>query len=236
MIKFKTYNEFVNEYFVGGATQTYNRCDDIPEKDVEKFLEDKGIKWDEELVSFNGIIEYRKNGKSGGMYDGMTLCVAMYNPTTNRLFYDAKYNDQMNEGGITNPVNAPIYDEPENEGMDISVEKRDPKEKETIKVIENLLKELYGKALECDCDGHRLKDTLYPKYKGTKIKMNITEEGKFIFDSFGRFPDVVINLKNMKKGNHTKETILKEVKKHISKMDERIQGMPSMSQIASFEE
>ena len=89
------------------------------------------------------------------------------------------------------------------------------KAKGKLNEIQALLKELYNAALKCEYDGHKIKETLYPKYKGTRVKMNITEEGKFMFDSFGRYPDVVINLENMKKGKHTEDTIKEEIKKHI---------------------
>ena len=65
---------------------------------------------------------------------------------------------------------------------------------------------------------------------------NITEDGIFVFDSFGRYPDVLINLENMKSGKYKSKTVKEELKKHISKLSERIAGMPSMSQIASFED
>lgn len=101
--------------------------------------------------------------------------------------------------------------------------------------LTSLLKELYTKALESGCDGKKLKESLYPKYKGTKIKMNVTEDGRFIFDTFGKFPDIVINLEKMKKGNHNKESIQKEIDNQI-KVFERIPGMPSKSQISSFQD
>jgi len=238
--------------YVGSFGHTFNKIENVGSiEDAEKILKERGIKYVERIEALDGMAHYRAKPKWTKFVAGVEpkdnetytsgMTVAAYDPKSKRLFTeptdmmkDYKNDPHLCEGGVVNPTHTPIYDEPNSEN--IPVEKRDPKEKQMVKVIEKLLKELYGKALDCDCDGHRLKDTLYPKYKGTKIKMNITEEGKFIFDSFGRFPDIIINLKNMKKGNHTQETILKEVKKHISKMDERIQGMPSMSQIASFEE
>ena len=133
-------------------------------------------------------------------------------------------------------VNAPIYDEEPEEFPEIALEKSTSKDKKRLTEIAGLLKELYSTALNCDCDGHKIKEKLYPKYKGTKVKMNITEDGKFTFDSFGKYPDVILNLKNMKKGNHTDTTLKEELEKHIKRISERISGMPSMSQIASFED
>jgi hypothetical protein len=132
-------------------------------------------------------------------------------------------------------VNAPIDDESLEEFPEIAIEKKGSNNK-MAKEIGRLLKELYTTALTCEYDAHKIKETLYPKYKGTRVKMNITEDGKFMFDSFGRYPDVVINLENMKKGKHNESTIKEEIKKHVKKIVERIAGMPSMSQIASFED
>ena len=73
-----------------------------------------------------------------------------------------------------------------------------------------------------------------PKYKGTKVKMNVTEDGIFKFDTFGRYPDMTINLKNMKDGKHTKESILEEIKRNVKKLNERMPGMPSQSAISGF--
>ena len=64
--------------------------------------------------------------------------------------------------------------------------------------------------------------------------MNITEDGDFRLDTFGRYPSIAINLKNMKEGKHTKETIKEEIKKNIKKLNERLPGMPSQSAISSF--
>ena len=147
-----------------------------------------------------------------------------------------KYKDFIQLNEVVGTVNAPVFDEEPEEFPEIAIENASSKDKKRINEIAKILKELYSTALNCDCNGHKIKEKLYPKYKGTKVKMNITEDGKFMFDSFGRYPDVVINLENMKKGNHNEKTLKEEIKKHISKISERIAGMPSMSQIASFED
>ena len=76
---------------------------------------------------------------------------------------------------------------------------------------------------------------MFSKYKGTKTKIHVTEGGNIRFDSFGRYPDITVDLKNMKKGKHTKETIKEEIKSNLKKLEERMPGMPSQSAISSFQ-
>ena len=137
-------------------------------------------------------------------------------------------------GGLIGTVSAPVYGESPEEFPEINVENKDVRYKSYLKEISVLLKEIYSTALNCEYDGHKLKETLFPKYKDTKIKMQVTEDGHFRFDSFGKYPDINVNLKNMKKGKHTKESIIKEIKTNIKKLEERMPGMPSQSAIASF--
>ena len=142
------------------------------------------------------------------------------------------FNSFVNE--TIGTINAPVYGEDSEQYPEINVESKDERYKKYLKEIASLLKEIYSTALDCECDGHKIKETLFPKYKDTKVKMQVTEEGIFRFDSFGKYPDVNVNLKNMKKGKHTKESLLKEVKNNIKKLEERMPGMPSQSAIASF--
>ena len=127
-------------------------------------------------------------------------------------------------------INAPIQGEAPEEYPEIALEK----DNKYLKEIILLLKELYTSALDNDCDATRLKETLIPKYKDTKFKINITEDGDLRLDSFGKYPDVHINLPNMKKGNHTKSSIKEEIRSQIKKLHERLPGIPSISQISSF--
>jgi hypothetical protein len=127
-------------------------------------------------------------------------------------------------------VSAPVYGEAPEEYPEIAIES----DTDYIKELTLLLKELYTSAMTCEYDGVKMKETLFPKYKNTKYKMNITEDGRFKFDSFGKYPDVYIHLDNMKKGKHTKESIKEEIKNQIKRIEERMPGMPSQSAIASF--
>jgi len=133
-------------------------------------------------------------------------------------------------------VNEPVMDHNPDAFPDVPVKKKDPAFNKHARGVAELLKELFSTAVSCEYDGHKLKETLLPKYKDAKVKMNITEDGNFMFDSFGKYPDVLINLKNMKKGKHTNESIKEEIKTHLKKIVERMAGVPSMSQISSFQQ
>ena len=239
--------------YVGQFGHSFNKIEEVPSMEAaEKILKDRGIKYDERIEGLNGMAHYRGKHPKWTQYQAgiepetnepynSSMTVASYDPNSKKLYTEPTdmmkdYTKDPHIDEVVGTVNAPIYDEEPEEFPEIAIEKKDTKKANKINEIQALLKELYSTALKCEYDGHKIKETLYPKYKGTRIKMNITDEGKFMFDSFGRHPDVVINLDNMKKGKHNDKTILKEVKKHISKMTERIEGMPSMSQIASFEE
>ena len=139
-----------------------------------------------------------------------------------------KFNTFVNE--TIGTVNAPVYGEAPEEYPEIALEQ----DSQYLKEITLILKELYTSALNCGCDGIKLKETLFPKYQKTKYKMNVTEDGDFRLDTFGKYPDVHINLSNMKKGNHNKQSIKEEIKMQIKKIQERMPGMPSISQISSF--
>ena len=239
--------------YVGAFGHTFNKIESVPTmKDAEKILKDRGIKYEERIEGLNGMAHYRAKHPKWTKYQAgiepktdkpynSSMTVAAYDPNSKKLYTEPTdmmkdYTKDPHLDEIVGTVNAPIYDEEPEEFPEIAIEKKDSKSKGKINEIQALLKELYNAALKCEYDGHKIKETLYPKYKGTRVKMNITEEGKFVFDSFGRYPDVLINLKNMKKGKHTSETVEKEIKKHMKKLTERIAGMPSISQIASFEE
>ena len=142
-----------------------------------------------------------------------------------------KFSEYITE--TVGSVNAPVYGEPSEEFPEIAVEDL-KKDKTYLKELAKLLHEFYNAALSSGCDGNKIKEAMGPKYKGGKLKMNITEDDQFIVDSFGKYPDIIINLKNMKKGNHTKETIKEEIKANLKKIEERMPGMPSISQISSF--
>ncbi|MBC8429802.1 MAG: hypothetical protein H8D92_00235 [Pelagibacteraceae bacterium] len=262
MSKFKSYNTFINEAkydhtgklnrdqydnnWVGAIGHTFNKSEEVKNKAAaEKILKDPGIKYTKFYEGYNGMIHYRaepewtnykigSEPKTGEMSRG-SMTIALYDPNQHKLFTEP--TDMMN-GHLEETVgivNAPIDDEQVEEFPEIAIEKKDTSNK-GAKELGRLLKELYTTALTCEYDGHKIKETLSPKYKGTRVKMNVTDEGKFMFDSFGRYPDVIINLKKKKEGSHTNDTIKEEIKKHVKKIVERIAGMPSMSQISSFED
>ena len=239
--------------YVGAFGHTFNKIEDVPTiEDAEKILKDRGIKYVERIEGLNGMAHYRAKHPKWTQYQAgiepetnepytSSMTVAAYCPQSKRLF--TKPTDMMKDyikdphlDEVVGTVNAPVYDEEPEEFPEIAIEKKDSKKGKRIDEIAALLKELYSTALKCEYDAHKIKETLYPKYKGTRVKMNITEDGKFVFDSFGRYPDVLINLENMKSGKYKSKTVKEELKKHISKLSERIAGMPSMSQIASFED
>ena len=263
MSKFKSYNAFVSEAkydhtgklnrdqydnnWIGAIGHTFNKSEEVKDKSAaEKILKDRGIKYTKFFEGYNGMIHYRaepewtnynigSEPKTGEMSRG-SMTIALYDPNHNKLYTEP--TDMMNGHleEMVGTVNAPIDDaDPEQEFPEIAIEKKNTVNK-SAKEIGRLLKELFTTALTCEYDGHKIKETLMPKYKGSRVKMNITDEGKFMFDSFGRYPDVVINLKKMKEGNHDNDTIKEEIKKHVKKIVERISGMPSMSQISSFED
>ena len=262
MSKFKTYNTFVSEAkydhtgklnrdqydnnWVGAVGHTFNKSEEVKDQTTaEKILNDRGIKYTKFYECYNGMIHYRaepewtnykigSEPKTGEMSRG-SMTIALYDPNQHKLYTEPTdtMNGHLEE--MVGIVNAPIDDEQSEDFPEIAIEKKDTPNK-FAKEVGRLLKELYTTALTCEYDGHKIKETLYPKYKGTRIKMNITDEGKFMFDSFGRYPDVIINLKKMKDGNHDESSIKEEIKKHVRKIVERIAGMPSMSQIASFED
>lgn len=262
MSKFKSYNTFISEAkydhtgklnrdqydnnWIGAIGHTFNKSEEVKDKSAaEKILKDRGIKYTKFFEGYDGMIHYRaepewtnykigSEPKTGEMSRG-SMTIALYDPNHNKLYTEP--TDMMNGhlDEVVGTVNTPVYDEPTEEFPEIAIEKKDTQNK-FAKEVGRLLKELYTTALTCEYDGHKIKETLYPKYKGTRVKMNITDEGKFMFDSFGRYPDVIINLEKMKEGKHDESTIKEEIKKHIKKIVERIAGMPSMSQIASFDE
>ena len=237
--------------YVGAFGHTFNKIESVSTmKEAEKILKDRGIKYVERIEGLDGMAHYRCKPEwtdyqagiepSDGKPYTSSMTIAAYDPDAKKLYTEPtdtmkNYKKDPHLSETVGTVNAPVFDEEPEEFPEIAIEKKGTNNK-MAKEIGRLLKELYSTALSCDCDGHKIKETLYPKYKGTRIKMNITEDGKFMFDSFGRYPDVVINLENMKKGKHTEETIKEEIKKHVKKIVERIAGMPSMSQIASFED
>lgn len=238
--------------FVGALGNTFNKKESVKSKeDVDKILKERDIKWSKQTESRNGWIHYRYNTNWSNYNVGIDpitgknqrakMVVAAYNPHDKVLWTEPTdvmkdYNKAPHISETVGTIDAPVYDESPEEFPEIAIEKKDSSQIKFAGNLAKLLKELYTTALNCDYDGHKIKETLYPKYKGTKTKMNITEEGKFMFDTFGRFPDVSINLKNMKKGEHDESSIKEEIKKHIKKITERISGMPSMSQIASFDD
>ena len=227
-MKLKSFSEFLFENR-GGAMQTYNDCVDAETiKDAKRILKSKGIEWDEELVTYNGIVEFRKDSKVIAPNNGGTLAVAMYNPTDKVLYFEGSMYETVGT------INAPVYDEFPEEFPEIAVEK-DEKYFKYMKEIATLLREIFHTAIDNDYDGHKIKETLFPKYKETKTKIYVTEDGHIRFDSFGRYPDITVNLENMKKGNHTKETIKEEIKSNLKKLEERMPGMPSQSAISSFQ-
>jgi len=233
-MRLKSFSEYINEDFKGGAMQTYNNCMSAETVDDAKMiLKSKGIKWDEELVSYNGIIEFRKNSNK---FSSGTVAMAMYNPSDKVLYIEGSmqksFEGYINE--IVGTVNAPVYDEFPEEFPEIAVEK-DEKYRKYIKEIAMILKEIFHTAIDNDYDGHKIKETLFPKYKDTKTKIYVTEDGHIRFDSFGRYPDITVDLNNMKKGKHTKETVKEEIKSNLKKLDERMPGMPSQSAISSFQ-
>lgn len=233
-MRLKSFSEYVNEDFKGGAMQTYNNCMDAETvNDAKKTLKAKGIHWDEELVSYNGIIEFRKNSDK---FSSGTIAVAMYNPSDKVLYIDGSiqksFEGHVNE--LVGTVNAPVYDEFPEEFPEIQVEK-DEKYYKYLKEIATILRELFHSAIDNEYDGNKIKEALFSKYKGTKTKIHVTEDGNIRFDSFGRYPDITVDLKNMKKGKHTKETIKEEIKSNLKKLEERMPGMPSQSAISSFQ-
>lgn len=267
MIKFKTYNQFINEKYdwnnqfnksskennyVGTFGHSFNKIEDVSDmNEAKKILKKRGIGYTEIIEGYSGMAHFRckpnwtnyqvgVEPKTDKAYSA-SMTIAAYDPKSKKLYTeptdtmkDYKKDPQLAE--TVGTVNAPVYDEDPEEFPEIAVEKEDIRKHKHAKEIGKLLKEIYKTALDCDCDGHKIKEALRPKYKDGKVKMNITDEGKFMFDSFGKYPDVVVDLKNMKKGNHTTETIIEEVKKHLKTITERMAGMPSMSQISSFAE
>ena len=141
-------------------------------------------------------------------------------------------DESLNE--LISSVDAPIYGEAPEEFPEVAIEKKDERHKNYLMEVSKILKEIFKTAVDCKYDGHKLKEILFPKYKDTKMKMHVTEDGHFRFDSFGKYPDINVNLKNMKKGKHTHESVIKELKSNIKKLEERMPGMPSQSAIASF--
>ena len=135
---------------------------------------------------------------------------------------------------LISSVDAPVYGESPQDYPEVNVEKKDERHKNYLMEVSKILKEILKTAVDCEYDGHKIKETLFPKYKDTKMKMHVTEDGHFRFDSFGKYPDMTVNLKNMKKGKATHESIIKELKANIKKLEERMPGMPSQSAIASF--
>lgn len=257
----QTFEEFINESnydhtgklnrdqkdnnWIGTVGHTFNKSEDVKDKDAaEKILKDRGIKYTKYYECYNGMIHYRAepewtnykigtDPKTGEMSRG-SMTIAVYDPNQHKLYTEPTdvMNGHLEE--MVGTVNAPVFDEEPEEFPEIAIEKKGTNNK-MAKEIGRLLKELYTTALTCEYDGHKIKETLYPKYKGTRVKMNITEDGKFMFDSFGRYPDIIIDLKNMKKGKHTKETIKEEIKSNLKKLKERMSGMPSQSAISSFQ-
>ncbi len=262
MSKFKSYNTFVSEAkydhtgklnrdqydnnWIGAIGHTFNKSEEVKDKSAaEKILNDRGIKYTKFYEGYDGMIHYRaepewtnykigSEPKTGEMSRG-SMTIALYDPNHNKLYTEP--TDMMNGHleEMVGIVNSPVDDEDVEEFPEIAIEKKNTPNR-FAKEVGRLLKELYTTALTCEYDGHKIKETLLPKYKGTKIKMNVTDEGKFMFDSFGRYPDVIINLKKMKEGKHTNDSIKEEIKKHIKSIVERIAGMPSVSQISSFED
>ena len=237
--------------WVGAIGHTFNKSEEVKNKAAaEKILKDRDIKYTKFYEGYDGMIHYRaepewtnykigSEPKTGEMSRG-SMTIAVYDPNSKKLYTEPTdmmkdYTKDLHLAETVGIVNSPIDDEEVEEFPEIAIEKKDTNNK-PAKELGRLLKELFTTALTCDCDGHKIKETLIPKYKGTRVKMNVTDEGKFMFDSFGRYPDVVINLKKMKEGNHTNDTIKEEIKKHVKKIVERIAGMPSMSQISSFED
>jgi hypothetical protein len=148
------------------------------------------------------------------------------------LFKFVSSLESLNE--LISSTDAPVYGEAPEEFPEVAIEKKDQRHKNYLMEVSKILKEIFKTAVDCQYDGHKLKETLFPKYKDTKMKMHVTEDGHFRFDSFGKYPDISVNLKNMKKGKHTHESVIKELKSNIKKLEERMPGMPSQSAIASF--
>ncbi len=225
----KKFLEFVNENVRGGSMQTYNSYEIADTlEDAKKILKDISCDWDTELVTWNGTVEFRRTSKvispNGGTYS-----VAMYNPSSKKLHIDASVTETIGT------VNAPVYDEFPEEFPEIQVEK-DEKYFKYMKEIATILKEIFHSAIDNDYNGNKVKETMFPKYKGTKTKIHVTEDGHIRFDSFGRYPDIKVNLNNMKKVNPTKESIKDEIKSNLKKLQERMPGMPSQSGISSFQD
>ena len=225
----KKFLEFVNENVKGGSMQTYNSYEIADTlEDAKKILKDIGCDWDIEMITWNGTVEFRRTSKvispNGGTYS-----VAMYNPSSKKLHIDASVTETVGT------VNAPVYDEFPEAFPEIQVEK-DEKYFKYMKEIATILKEIFTSAIDNEYNGNKIKEAMFPKYKGTKTKIHVTEDGHIRFDSFGRYPDIKVNLTNMKKGNHTKETIKEEIKSNLKKLQERIPGMPSQSGISSFQD
>ena len=237
--------------YVGAFGHTFNKIEEVPNMEAaEKILKDRGIKYVERIEGLDGMAHYRAKPEWTNYQVGTepkdnttytsSMTIAAYDPTSKRLFTEPTdmmkdYNKDPQLAEMVGIVNSPVDDENPEEFPEIAIEKKATDTK-FAKDVARLLYELYTAALTCEYDGNKIKEVLHTKYKGTRVKMNITDEGKFMFDSFGRYPDVIIDLKNMKKGNHDDTTIKEEVKKHVKKIVERISGMPSMSQISSFEE
>jgi len=197
----------------------------------------------EDGSNYKGYIEIRgsKSGrpipgksKFDNIDDAMVAATKYVDTIKESIVNEAKFykfSEYITE--TVGSVNAPVYGEPSEEFPEIAVEDL-KKDKTYLKELAKLLHEFYNAALSSGCDGNKIKEAMGPKYKGGKLKMNITEDDQFIVDSFGKYPDIIINLKNMKKGNHTKETIKEEIKANLKKIEERMPGMPSISQISSF--
>ena len=238
--------------FVGTLGHSFNKKESVSStKDVDKILKDRDIKWNTETESRNGWIHYRCEtdwtnynvGSDPKTGKGQTakMVVAAYNPHDKVLWTEPTdmmkdYTKDPHLAETVGSVNEPVFDHDPDAYPEIAVEKKDPNFDKHARGVAKLLKELFSTAVSCEYDGNRIKEALHPKYKGSKVKMNITEDGNFMFDSFGKYPDVMINLKNMKEGNHNDESIKEEIKKHLKKIVERMAGVPSMSQISSFQQ
>ena len=238
--------------FVGAFGHTFNKIEEVAtKKEAEAILKERGISHTDIIESYDGMAHYRakpkwtdyqvgKEPKTGETYTS-SMTVAAYNPKSKKLYTEPTdmmkdYNKDPHLAETVGSVNEPVFDHDPAAYPEIAVEKKDPSLDKHARGVAKLLKELFSTAVSCEYDGNRIKETLHPKYKGSKVKMNITEDGKFMFDSFGKYPDVVINLKNMKEGNHNDESIKEEIKKHLKKIVERMAGVPSMSQISTFQQ
>ena len=68
-------------------------------------------------------------------------------------------------------VSAPVYGEAPEEFPEIAIEGDEETKKRYEKELVKVLKELYSTAMKCEYDGHKIKETLLPKYKNAKVKM-----------------------------------------------------------------